>query len=146
MPRYVMERNADGQVGKLIIANPAAGADWTVTVPTGGPTERWMIKNINCQYAAGGAPMARHVTIHIGGVSIHFTAGQVANTVYRFNVGRAQYVDWAVVIGGATYHKQGFLEIPVYNGEQIYSSTSGIQAADQWSAIELIYSIWRVRS
>jgi hypothetical protein len=121
----------------ITVAQPAAGAEWTVSVPGGA---LWLIQTIRCTFQ---------------------TSATVANRVPRllFSDGTTEYMRifpnllqaagstfaFTFVKGLGTAYSQGVTamvalpspEVPIIGGHSITASTQNLDPGDQWSAIAL---------
>lgn len=123
-------------------ANPAAGADFVVTVPTGA---LWELIAVSAQLvtAVAVANRAARLVIDDGAntlFAVPNTTVQAASltTTYSYGAGA----------GGPMSTDAAFQEAPLPNNvllpaaSRIRSSTGAIQAADQWGAISLLVREW----
>jgi len=126
------------QLTSIVIAAPGAGTDWIYTVP-GGTQLR--IHTLHATFASAVAVASRHVRILFEDDAANIIgvygagASQTASTTYGYTGARGLViqVDVAVPI-------QAQFPLPTMDlkaGWVIASMTSGIQAADAWTAITL---------
>jgi hypothetical protein len=134
--RYEFSQQPPGWIQKDTVGNPAAGTDWTFTVPANDRVRTMMVLAILVTSATVATRQAKLVIDD--GVSnlaiIPAAAAQLASLtqIYTFSPGAPN----VGVLGTAlqTGMMQGFTAI---GGYRIRSSTDNIQAGDQWSAIAL---------
>lgn len=138
---FIAAVESNGWSQSLQVGNPAAGADWSVSVPT---NQRWRIESLVATLVTAVAVANRVPTFIIDdGVNILFQvdaiAAEVASTtkVYALAAGQT-----AATGAGNTIS----LPLPgpqfLTTGWRVRSSTAAIQAADQWSGISLNVETW----
>lgn len=117
-------------------ANPAAGADFSIAVPAG---KAWRIKLLHAQLNTSATVATRTVLVQIkdpgGNVVLLLAApgGQAASLTGHYNIvagGQQGQVGQVQAITMPSNLRLG-------PGWTISTSTSSIQAADQWSAINM---------
>ena len=123
------------------VANPAAGADWVATVPTGA---RWLVQFVSAALTTSAAVATRVPQIQIkdaGGTIVWENSGD--NTVA--GVTNAQY-SWAGGVPLQGNNNVNQMPIPDFcyllQGFTIGPLTPGLQAGDQWSAIRVTVVEW----
>lgn len=119
------------------VPNPAAGADWSVTVPAG---VQWRVLSGVSTLTTSAIAATRHPTIDVtvDDVLVYigpFSASIVANAAAQFSI----YVDVAspIVASGTS---DPFMIMPfdiIPQGGVIASHTNSLEAGDQWSATSL---------
>jgi hypothetical protein len=115
-------------------ANPGAGADWTMTVPTNA---RWRLNSLNAQFVTAVAVATRIPAFIIDdGANVLF---EVEPVVGELAASTEQY---SLCPGGGSQdgaNVSSVLPLPgdffLHAGWRIRTSTAAIQAADQWSNI-----------
>jgi len=126
-----------GVLQSLAIGNPAAGADWSQTVPTAA---RWLVRG-------GTATLVTAIAVATRQVAIVIDDG--ANTLMTIEAGVSQAASLTQIyslLPGQTTSTLISTQLPIYlppdlrllAGWRIRTSTGAIQAADQWSAIRLL--------
>lgn len=120
------------------ISNPAAGADFAVTVPTGA---RWQVRSIWAQLVTSGVANTRVVSLQVTDgtnvlFTIPYTTGQAASLTrqyywanYAYNIG---------LVGTGIYTPVPF-PFTLFAGWKVQSSTALIDAGDQWSLVRVYY-------
>jgi hypothetical protein len=143
-PSGVAQQPLDGEGVPLSIsvAQPAAGADWSQTVPTGA---RWKVVAATAQLATAAAVATRLARLVIDdGTTPIFEAPAAASQAASLSV----LYTYGQGAGGPVTADAAVIEGPIPNdaylpaGFRIRSSTGAIQAADQWSAIRLLVQEW----
>ena len=125
----------------ITLAQPAAGADWSASVPA---TARWRVNAVQAQFATSAAVANRvpHIVITDGQghtvYNVPSLTNQVAATTFQYSAGATvvtAFFDSAVVMA---------LPYPLKMLQTwtISSLTTAIQAADQWSNIVLFVKEW----
>jgi hypothetical protein len=129
-------------IKNIVVSNPAAGADWVQTVPSG---KRWRVMTGNFQLATSATVANRFPAIVFddGVNQFYATAWDnaiVASTpVAKISLGPQRYV--AVNDGNAqTIAYIGNLILSP--GMRVRSNTTSIQVGDQWSNIFLLVEEW----
>lgn len=123
------------------VANPAAGADWSLTAPTvtaaNTPIVRYKVISLHCKFVASSTVANRQPTIVIkdgsGNILYQATTGAVVAA------SGSQTIDAGAGAQPALVGTAAMLTLPVdlilAPGWVIGSSTASIQATDQWSLI-----------
>ncbi len=140
--RILFPTEGPGNLYKVSLANPAAGADFAFSVPLGARW-RWVsLAAVLTASATVGNRIVHGVVQDVGGNTV-FNASQVtAQTAgqaitYSFAPGLTSQ---NINDGAALVTLPGGLWLQ--GGAQIKSSTTGILAGDQWSAINAIVEEW----
>lgn len=126
-----------GVLQSLAIANPAAGADWSQSVPTAA---RWLVRG-------GAATLVTSVAVATRQVALVIDDG--VNTLFTIEAGTTQLASLTQVyslLPGQTTATLISTQLPIYippdlrlfAGWRIRTSTGAIQVTDQWSAIRLL--------
>ncbi len=135
--RILHPAEGPGNLKTFTIGNPAAGADFTITVTTGS---RWRVQGIRATLTTGVAVANRTPTLRLRDSSgnIYFVTGnnnlQAASLAFSYSYGpavtaaQAGPLDFMAPLPDNTVLGNGFTAV---------SSTTNIQAADQWSAIQV---------
>ncbi len=131
-----------GDVRSVQVGNPAAGADFTTTVPTGA---RWELVGVSAKLSTGIGVANRIANIVItDGVNQLFeSTANVAQAASLADI--YTYAEGAQVFNALS---EGLLLAPLPSGNRllagwvISSATVNIQAADQWSQISLMVREW----
>jgi len=131
-----------GLINSVQIGNPAAGVDWTYTVPAG--IRAW-IHNVSALFTTAVAVANRIPGYRIkdsGGNQLYImsaSAAQAASLVFNY-----EGVEDSVLAIDAGTHALVALPAEVYlsAGYVFTSITGAIQAADQWSGINLNLETW----
>lgn len=146
-PEWVPQRPSDGagQIISITTANPAAGADFTLTVPT---SRRWNLLSLRAVLSTSAAVANRNATLLVDdGANTFFSSPSGANIVASTNERIVASPDLPFINDG--FATQTF---PLANptilrgGFRISSSTSGLQAADQWNSIQILALEWLDRT
>lgn len=123
-----------GFLHSLQVTNPAAGADWTFTVPN---QSRMRVTSFNANFTASAAVANRQVTVSVDDganiywqhdVAVNITAGQAGSI---FGTGTNATTGANPLLLSVVLPPN--LNLPA--GHRIRSNTVNIQAGDQWSAI-----------
>ena len=121
-------------------ANPAAGAEFVVTVP---PNEAWAIRCVRARFACSAAVANRQFELHFDdSVNTFFvvvpTQTQVASQDFTYNYGRAMGYEKRI----SNQNHLGLPDFVMDTGWRIRSSTISLQVADQFSEITLLVDIF----
>lgn len=130
-----------GMLRSIQVTNPAAGADWNQTVPTGA---RWRVLTGNFLFTASAAVANRFPAIIFddGVNELYATAWDnavTAGTAPRVSLGPQRYV---ATNDGNSQAIAYIGNLALFAGWRVRSLTTAIQAADQWSAINLLVEEW----
>lgn len=133
-----------GAILSVAQSNPAAGADFIVTVPTGA---RWRVQKLFATLVTSAAVATR---------SVDLIVDDGANILWQMSAGvtqAASLTDNYILDPGGTFRgTDGLTPANVHHplgpivlsaGMRIRSSTASIQAADQWSAIRTLVEEWQ---
>lgn len=139
-PQSPVQSPLDGRgwIFTFTIANPAAGADFSVTVPAG---EQWILRSMAAVLATSAAAATRTPVLLImdGSGNVSMAAGQgdamAASTTWTWS-----FYPGATDLGVSTSPAHAPIppDLRLPPGYVIKSSTAGLQAGDQWSAIALM--------
>jgi hypothetical protein len=123
-------------------ANPAAGVDWTVTVPAG---VRWQLQSIFAVLTTSAAAANRLPRIQIDdGVNVIFAVPAAVNETASL----AWLNSWGAGAGAGAFVDPNAIALALPNdlyllaGWRVRVVTANIQAADQWSQINLAVRSW----
>lgn len=119
----------------VTVANPAAGANWSYTVPDGTD---FLCRAIRFRFVTAVAAATRQVRIEwlSGANVIHqaiFATTQIASLTYDYNAARDAVTE--VLVG--TLINRSMPDLRLFNSQIIRVQTTSIQAADQFSAVVL---------
>lgn len=138
---------ADGERIEVDVGNPAAGAEWSYTIPRlggGGPKMRYLPISVRFTLAAANAVLARNVLLTVtrvvGGVQAQWvpSATQAINTTHFYQWG------WGVYpMNSGQFHTDSMPYHPLETECTISSTTLNINGADQYSDIRLLFLRWR---
>lgn len=138
---FVNSTEGPGWKESLQVSNPAAGADWSQTVPTGA---RWRVESIVATLTTLVAVANRIPTFIVDdGVNVVFQvdviAAEVASSakVYCLTAGQTPATG-----AGSTISLPLPGPLVMNGGWRIRTSTSGLQGTDQWSGISLNVEEW----
>lgn len=126
-----------GNLRVVQITNPAAGADWVATVPTGA---RWKVYSFHALFTASATVANRQVEVIVDdGANIYWDSDAQVN----ITAGQAVSInDTGTNVPQGVFTTTQNLVIPpqlqMAAGHRIRTATAGIQAGDQWSAINLL--------
>lgn len=128
-----------GQAATSTVANPAAGADWSYTVPA-GITETLL--SVRAVLTTGGAALTAPVILRITSPT-----GQIIADVAALSAqGAGAAVTYSWVAGAQSTSSTNFQQMSLPTGlrlmpgSTIQTISAGIVAADQWSAITISYT------
>ena len=133
--------------GRFIIeapANPAAGADFSAAVPAG---EFWQFLGATVQFQASAAAANRQIVLNldIGGLGIYRVEvpfNVTANQSPYFQVGSHGQLSAAMSPSGSLVLIPCPRLLFMTAGAVFRSSTTGLQAADQWNIIRIHVLKW----
>lgn len=139
--KQISPTEGPGVLRSVNIANPAAGADWSVTVPTGA---RWSIRGGTFTFVAGAAAGNRFARIVFddGAVILHNTGLDQTLVATNARVMSLAPVEYVPVADANDAFVLAPLPMPLFAGWRMRSTTSGILAADQWSNIQMLVEEW----
>jgi len=137
--------DGEGAALRIAITNPAAGADWSVTVPTGA---RWELVSASMLYTASAVAANRQPRLTVDdGTNIVFEGPSVA----AITAGLAIRESWGAGAGGpvsADITTGGAVSSGLPNdlylegGWRVRSSTGAIDGGDTWTAGSLYVREW----
>lgn len=140
MPRMLTreDRVLPGEKRVVPIPSPAAGADWSVTVPGG---RQWRLAGGSFQLVTSATVASRYapVLFSIDGIPFFIAANNVATTASStsvFVLQPAYSPDQGAQMG--VYQPQDIPRGWLLPGTTIASNSIGLQAGDQYSAIQLV--------
>jgi hypothetical protein len=130
-----------GWVHSLQQANPAAGADWTLTAL---PGQRLAVKSFSATFAAAVAAASRNITVIVDdGVNIvwqdDLNVAVTASQTVSVNATQTNVTTGIVPTTLFVVLPPGLILMP---GWRLRASTANIQGADQWSAIWFNVEEW----
>jgi len=131
-----------GNMGRVGIANPAAGAEFSITIPAG---EYWKINQIYATLTTDATVASRRPVLALRDIAGTQTRIPSAADITAGQAAKLHWFKGAGVINDATglYQSMPFpMELLLSPGYIILSATANIQAADQWSAISIYRSIF----
>jgi len=125
------------ELKQLLIPNPAAGANWTVTVP---PGKAWLVRSIFGVFAASATVIGRRAFV----VATYPT--DPAITVFRVDPGFGQLANQTVFYtyargiadrqnSGDLFIQTPFPDVPLIPGSVLQSLVLNIQVGDDWTSI-----------
>ena len=140
--RHTLGVEGPGMLYSFSVTSPAAGADWTQTVPTGA---RWLLHGIYATLATSATAGSRNPLLLVDDGTNRLGAQDTALTQ-----GVSLTNDWTWVPGTPT---TGLFATPVnvvdlpfpmpmFAGWRIRTLTAALSATDQWSAIRLLVEEW----
>ncbi len=140
--RYISSTDGAGAILSTAVANPAAGADWSFTVPA---QSRAKVRSVKAQLATSATAGARLARLQItDGTNVVFT---VVPTITQ-TVSLTWTYDWALGMGGElnasanNFVGEALPDMLLEPGWVIGTSTAAISATDQWSLIRLETERW----
>lgn len=128
--------DSGGLIRVLTVANPAAGADFSTTVPVG---VQWLVRSVHALFTASAAVANRLPKLRITDAvpNTIFTTTD-SQTVTASNAGEFSFAPGGNNIFGSAVFNFGLPQhFRLQAGFILRSVTAGIQAADQWSQIVL---------
>jgi len=131
-----------GAIRTITATVPGAGAEVSETVPTGA---RWELLSLAARFVANATVANRFfsLTLDDGSANPWFRSGQIPTAT---TAGQTVFLDWSEGMNSLVT-QQGFQNgLPVGNklaaGYRIKTSTSGIQAGDQYDQIQYCVREW----
>jgi hypothetical protein len=143
--RILAPSEGPGYVYGVTISQPAAGSDWSVSVPVNA---RWRLRAWGAIFTTSAVVANRIVGATISGSAGNFwrasaVANAVASNPYRVTAGGiVAYVGLDTLTLTLPLPPDMMLAGPVAIGHQFGSVTVNIQAADQWSNINALVEEW----
>jgi hypothetical protein len=129
----------------ILVPNPAVGTEWQVAVPGGA---LWIVRAIVARLADSAVVANRvpDVVVSDGSVDLFAVPPSVANTagISRLYSWISDYAGPSTLING-TMWANGFPSWPLYSGYTMRTVTSGLDVADQWSAIVVTVEQFEIR-
>lgn len=143
--RVLSPTEGPGFIVPRAITNPAAGADWTITVPNNA---RWRVIAFFGTLIAAVAVANRLVAIQLfGGLGVAYTGPAIVFQTAGQTIGYS-----AASVTPNTTASTAFAQLPLpemlyLSGvptitQSITSITTNIQAADQWNGLSLLLEEW----
>jgi hypothetical protein len=143
----VIPTQGTGRIYSFGVGNPAAGNDWTATVPS---LVRWQVLGVTGTLTTGAAAANRYISLQyivlgagnslVSSLSVAIPANMVANMVNAPTY--LQNMSYAPMAGSTLV----FLTMPsplwLVGTGSIQSVTGNIQGTDQWSNIGVIVEEW----
>jgi hypothetical protein len=130
-----------GRIRVVAISNPAAGADFTYTVPSG---VRWRFISLECTFTTSSFSASRYPALRVSdGTNLLFTS--------TVAIGLTQSYGWTLCLTAglvrlaSTTGDQALgapANLYLLPGFKVYSATGSIAAADQYSAIHMLVEEW----
>ena len=125
-----------GRMRSIAIANPAAGADWSQTVPAG---VTWILRAVTATLTTAVSVAARQASLQVTDATPHLlldspggsTEAASLGDVYSWFNGGGGFIEGLSVAGGLP------AEFRCPAGWIVQTKTANIQAADQWSNVVL---------
>ncbi|HEV3059064.1 MAG TPA: hypothetical protein VGY48_12510 [Vicinamibacterales bacterium] len=134
--------DGEGAVRSIQVSTPAAGADFLQAVPTGA---RWELLSVKALLTTAVAVANRSPRLLLDdGANVLFDGPAPVTQAASLAV----VWSWGAGAGGPVIADAGAVSSPIPNdvylsaGFRILSSTGLLQAADQWSAINLLVREW----
>lgn len=139
--RADLPTDGKGYMRSVQQANPGAGADWTMVVPTNA---RWRLNSLNAQLATAVAAATRIPQFIIDdGVNILYAVepvtGEIASSTEQYSLGPGASTTDGAGTASVLPAPDG---IYLFGGWRIRTVTAAIQAADQWSNIFASVEEW----
>lgn len=137
LPPDAPEHVCDIRRRTVLVAAPAAGADWSVRVPV---AEAWMVRGLTATLVTSAVVANRAPRLEVA---------DEQDVISRFQPGRApaasQTTRWGLVIGGPSSANTsstigtwgGPTELLIHPGRILQVVTENLDVGDQWSAIAL---------
>ena len=140
--RFAYPAEGPGSVQETIVAQPAAGADWSYTFPAIG---RYRVQQMCATFVTSAAAGNRIPRIQVFGYSgvVTWWAGPQAFVVPSASVKvNAASTCITTTVDGSSIHLPLPSPLIMGSGEILQVSTTGLQAGDQWSSIVLTIEQW----
>lgn len=135
--RIISSAETAGFTQEQTVANPAAGADWSFTIPTGA---KWRIQSVSAQYAASATVNNRAPSIQILQSGVVVFEGTPNQVIVASTTAQVTYTSGSSPGAAANVTDvMGPLPSPCWisNALVIRSVTKNISAGDQWSNIAI---------
>ena len=135
MPAEYSAQSAWRRIRSLIsVPNPAAGADWSYSIP---PSTIVHLFTITAQLVTSAVVANRTpvLSVSIGGVSIYTDPSEVTVTASSTRI--YSYANGVNSLSAGNAARGGIPDLWLETGAVISVATGGIDAGDQWSAITL---------
>lgn len=142
--RVLDPTESTGFIKNITVGNPAAGADFTSTVPT---QAKWIVRHFSALLTTSAAAGARNARLFIDfGVApvlelIPSQADQAASLATQYSIGAAAVAGSAAALANTWAATSPLVMLGTY---RIGTSTAGILAGDQWSNIRITVEEWLV--
>jgi hypothetical protein len=133
-----------GEVVSINVPNPAAATDWIYTVPVGwemAPLLIWYRITCDANVANRYFMFVTYGTDNFDRSRIRFTNIGLNGQQYRFTLALGSSRSDSYY--SARYYQDSLPDFRYGAGERWGSATSGIQAGDQYSTIQLLVARWR---
>lgn len=134
--------SGQGMLYAIQNATPAAGADWTVTVPNGA---RWRVRSVDARLTTSAAVATRDVDIIVtdpGAVEVYAASAAVTQLASL----AVRYVFADVPFNAPTDAARSIVpaipDLILFAGWKISSVTANIQVADQWTTQVIYVEEW----
>ncbi len=127
------------------VPSPAAGAEWSVSVPGG---VLWVVRAVKGRLTTSAVVANRRPDLKVSDGSIDlFGIGALTNQAANFVDDWSWVAGYASNVGGFSPGDETnyFPEFPLYGGYIIRTVTRNIDAGDQWSAIVVTVDEYEVR-
>jgi hypothetical protein len=142
-PFSTLQNASDGQgfLSNVAVGNPAAGADWTYTVPAG---LRQRFIGAVAQLTASAAVANRTVILVLddGTNTLASATSPVPQTASQAIVYEAGNWPYSQSVAGVSTYLTFPPGIVLMGGSRVRVSTVNLQAADQWSVIRVYVESW----
>jgi len=141
---YIPEEG--GEIVEHLLGNPAAGADWIFTIPTGYEYTPLLIFY---RFLADANVATRYFMFVTYGADafdrtrIRFTVNGAATLSYRFSLARGNMAADRTFVSGVTTFMDCLPRQRYISGDRWGSATTGIQVGDQYSTIQLLALRWK---
>ncbi len=140
--RVINPTEGPGVLLSITPATPAAGAEWSQTVPTGA---RWRIRGIRMNFVTSAAVATRQPQLLIAdagaGTVLFFNQG--LGIVASSNVILNWVPGWPVVfVQQSSFTSSIPLDLVVFQGFSLQSFTSSLQVGDQYLPVRILVEEW----
>jgi hypothetical protein len=143
--RVLAPTEGPGWVYSVTRANPAAGQDWTITLPA---NTRWRIRTVFAQLLTSATVVNRNVSLAISGTAnfaliLGALATQTAGQQIQYTgLGLPPTAQASTALAGLPLPPDLVLASTTGSGHQLGSNTTAMQAGDQWSQINMLVEEW----